>query len=42
MSLYGNEMNENITPYQAGLNWTVDISDRDFIGKSSLEKVIKL
>lgn len=36
MSLYGHEMNEEITPYQAGLNWTVDISERDFIGKTNL------
>jgi aminomethyltransferase len=36
MSLYGNEMNDEITPYQAGLDWTVDISDREFIGKDKL------
>jgi aminomethyltransferase len=39
MSLYGNEMDDEITPYQAGLNWTVDISDRDFIGKDKLLKL---
>lgn len=38
MSLYGNEMDENITPYQASLGWTVDISDRNFVGKDVLCK----
>jgi aminomethyltransferase len=31
-------MDENISPYEAGLKWTVDLKDaaRDFIGKSAL------
>ena len=39
MNLYGQDMDENITPYEAGLKWTVDLKDaaRDFIGKSALE-----
>jgi aminomethyltransferase len=38
MSLYGNEMDEATTPYQAGLKWTVDTTDeqRNFIGKNNL------
>ena len=39
MNLYGQDMDENISPYEAGLKWTVDLKDesRDFIGKSALE-----
>ena len=39
MNLYGQDMDENISPYEAGLRWTVDLKDaaRDFIGKSALE-----
>ena len=39
MNLYGQDMDEGISPYEAGLKWTVDIKDpaRDFIGKSALE-----
>ncbi|MBI5789855.1 MAG: glycine cleavage system aminomethyltransferase GcvT [Rhodocyclales bacterium] len=38
MNLYGQDMDEKITPYEAGLRWTVDLKDpaRDFIGKSAL------
>ncbi|MCX7168098.1 MAG: glycine cleavage system protein T [Rhodocyclales bacterium] len=39
MNLYGQDMDEDITPFEAGLRWTVDLKDaaRDFIGKSALE-----
>jgi aminomethyltransferase len=39
MNLYGQDMDEDITPYEAGLRWTVDLKDPagDFIGKSALE-----
>ena len=39
MNLYGQDMDEGISPYEAGLKWTVDLKDptRDFIGKSALE-----
>ena len=39
MNLYGQDMDENISPYEAGLKWTVDLKDaaRDFIGRSALE-----
>ena len=38
MNLYGQDMDEDISPYEAGLRWTVDLKDpaRDFIGKEAL------
>jgi aminomethyltransferase len=38
MNLYGQDMDEDISPYEAGLKWTVDLKDpaRDFIGKAAL------
>ncbi len=38
MSLYGNEMNDNISPIDAGLSWSVDLKDssRNFIGRDKL------
>ena len=37
MSLYGNDLDEQHTPLESGLNWTVSLTDdRDFIGKSAL------
>ena len=38
MNLYGQDMDESISPYEAGLRWTVDLKDaaRDFVGKSAL------
>jgi aminomethyltransferase len=38
MNLYGQDMDESISPYEAGLRWTVDLKDaaRNFIGKSAL------
>lgn len=40
MSLYGSEMDENITPLEANLTWTVAFipEDRDFIGRKALEE----
>ncbi|MFZ9035459.1 MAG: glycine cleavage system aminomethyltransferase GcvT [Francisellaceae bacterium] len=38
MNLYGQDMDERITPMEAGLMWTVSLtSNRDFIGKSALQ-----
>jgi len=39
MNLYGQDMDDDISPYEAGLRWTVDLKDaaRDFIGRSALE-----
>ncbi|MRD72024.1 glycine cleavage system aminomethyltransferase GcvT [Rhodocyclus tenuis] len=37
MNLYGQDMDESISPLDAGLAWTVDlISPRDFVGKAAL------
>ena len=39
MSLYGQEINDNITPLEAGLGWIVHLKDKgDFIGRSVLEQ----
>ena len=38
MNLYGNEMDETVSPLDAGMGWTVDLkTDREFIGRPSLE-----
>jgi aminomethyltransferase len=38
MNLYGQDMDENVTPYEAALAWTVMLDEgRDFIGRSALE-----
>jgi aminomethyltransferase len=39
MNLYGNDMDESVTPLESGLSWTVPFepADRDFIGRSALE-----
>jgi len=36
--LYGNDINEETSPIEAGLGWVVDLSKKDFIGKSVLIK----
>ncbi|VEJ21761.1 glycine cleavage system aminomethyltransferase GcvT [Neisseria animaloris] len=38
MNLYGHDMNDETSPLQAGMGWTVDLKDenRDFIGKTAL------
>jgi aminomethyltransferase len=36
--LYGLDLNEEVTPYEAGLGWTVKLAKGDFIGRSVLEK----
>ncbi|MBI4741303.1 MAG: glycine cleavage system aminomethyltransferase GcvT [Betaproteobacteria bacterium] len=37
MNLYGQDMDESISPLDAGLAWTVDlVSPRDFVGKTAL------
>ena len=39
MNLYGQDMDETVTPWEAGLAWTVALdAGRDFIGRSALEK----
>jgi aminomethyltransferase len=38
MNLYGQDMDETITPWEAGLAWTVALdAGRDFIGRGALE-----
>ena len=40
MNLYGNDMDETVSPLDAGMAWTVamdEASDRDFIGRTALE-----
>ncbi len=34
--LYGNELNDEVTPLDSGLKWTVKMSKTDFIGKKAL------
>jgi len=39
MNLYGNDMDDNVSPLESGLTWTIafDPADRDFIGRAALE-----
>ena len=39
MNLYGNDMDESVSPLIAGMGWTVawEPADRDFIGRAALE-----
>ena len=39
MNLYGNEMDDSVSPLNAGMGWTIawEPSDRDFIGRTALE-----
>ncbi len=41
MSLYGSEMNETVSPLEAALAWTVDLSNenRAFVGREALENL---
>jgi len=39
MNLYGQDMDETVTPWESGLAWTVSLDEgRDFIGRKALEK----
>jgi len=39
MNLYGNDMDETVTPLVSGLGWTVDVkTPREFIGRAALER----
>jgi aminomethyltransferase len=40
MNLYGQDMDDNVSPLDAGLAWTVDLADKDrtFVGRGALEK----
>lgn len=39
MNLYGQDMDENVSPLNAGLSWTIDLKDdgRDFVGRTALQ-----
>jgi aminomethyltransferase len=37
MNLYGQDMDESVSPLESGLGWTVDMKgDRDFVGRAAL------
>ena len=39
MNLYGQDMDEDVSPYEAGLAWTVAMDEgRDFVGRAALEQ----
>jgi aminomethyltransferase len=39
MNLYGQDMDDTVSPLDAGLAWTVDLAaERDFIGKAALQR----
>ena len=40
MNLYGNDMDEDTSPLEAGLGWTVawEPAERDFVGRTALVK----
>ena len=37
-ALYGNEINEESKPLEAGLGWIIKLGNQDFIGRAELEK----
>jgi len=37
MALYGNDIDDTTTPYEAGLGWLVKLRKGDFVGKAALE-----
>lgn len=39
MPLYGHELNENLDPLTAGLNWAVKLDKGEFIGRNALSKL---
>jgi aminomethyltransferase len=39
LRLYGNDMDESVNPYEAGLGWTVRLKKGDFLGRAALEQV---
>jgi aminomethyltransferase len=39
LNLYGEDMDETVTPFECGLKWTVDLAaGRDFVGRAALEQ----
>lgn len=39
LRLYGNDMDETVNPYEAGLGWTVKLGKGEFIGREKLSQV---
>ncbi|MGH7765382.1 MAG: glycine cleavage system aminomethyltransferase GcvT [Candidatus Dormibacteraceae bacterium] len=39
LRLYGNDMDETVNPYEAGLGWTVKLNKGDFVGREALARV---
>jgi aminomethyltransferase len=39
LRLYGNDMDETVNPYEAGLGWTVKLDKGEFVGRRALAKV---
>jgi aminomethyltransferase len=39
LRLYGNDMDETVNPYEAGLGWTVKLGKGDFVGRDALQRV---
>ena len=39
LRLYGTDMDENTSPYEAGLGWTVKLQKGEFIGRPALQRV---
>ena len=36
--LYGQEIDESVSPLEAGLGWIIKLDEKDFVGKAALEK----
>jgi aminomethyltransferase len=39
LRLWGNDMDESVNPYEAGLGWTVKLDKGEFLGRAALQKV---
>lgn len=39
LALYGNEIDETINPYEAGLGWAVKLEPHDFVGRGALRAI---
>jgi aminomethyltransferase len=39
LRLYGNDMDESVNPYEAGLGWTVKLAKGEFVGRAALAQV---
>ena len=37
--LYGNDITEETSPYEAGLGWITKLNKGDFVGKTALERI---